>query len=337
MAQCKNTCFIRFRNELMWKKLWLDEPNPSKFATTAWIGTQYPFLVYRIVCFIYSASILSWNSYQASQLSSEQLVAEWFLSYPTWSFMMLTLYCTLALLLAGFNFDNDCLCNDDFSWYHKVCWVLHVISFNGSLACMIGSIAHLIARSANNTEAMTYTEVFKSDDINFYVISPMVMLIDVFIHDISVRLLHFIYPDAWFIFFSLIHVYRWAAGYIPTHLVFSFTDIPASMPSLFILFVVVIYIPVIHQIAFGIDSLRKKLLVVMWTRFKHERLQTTHSPYRNTTVNRCISQETTSSFAFSPNSAGLDGLRQSTDDVYGVSNEKPKQKEHYAMKILSSR
>lgn len=40
----------------------------------------------------------------------------WLLSIPTWGLFMMTAYNVLALLCTAFNFDFDCLCNDDLRW-----------------------------------------------------------------------------------------------------------------------------------------------------------------------------------------------------------------------------
>lgn len=116
-----------------------------------------------------------------------------------------------------------------------------------------------------------------SEDIAFYLINPMLMIIDVFTVSISIRFLHFTYACALFAMYDLIHVYRWVGGSKPSHDIFYFGDLPAVTSIMFLFVNMVLVIPFVHLIAYGIDSLRASLIAKMRARNRHKVLSTANS------------------------------------------------------------
>ncbi|XP_078486010.1 uncharacterized protein LOC100182129 [Ciona intestinalis] len=249
----------RFRREFSFDKMGLDEKMPRKFSTSAWTESHTPYIIYRAICFIHAVVVLSWKaSIESVKPETEQM--PWILSFPAWTFILYTTYHTLALVLATFEFFHDCLCNDDLDWYHKLCWVLQNVSFNGSVSCFIGSIVYYLSVAASDLQFMNLTEFFKSDDVNLYVISGIVMIIDTFITNTSVRILHVIYPVLYYVIYFIFHIYRWGSGFTPKLRVLDYGTSPDSAVP-FVIITVLVYCPFIHVIAYVTDTLRWKLLI----------------------------------------------------------------------------
>lgn len=106
-----------------------------------------------------------------------------------------------------------------------------------------------------------------SDDINFYVINGTVMMIDVFVSNITIRLLHLVYPAVYYIGFYMFHVYRWASGFTPGYKILDYGNFPGlAVSQIFI--VVFVLCPALHCLAYGIDTLRWRILITCFKRHR---------------------------------------------------------------------
>ncbi|CAK8685994.1 unnamed protein product [Clavelina lepadiformis] len=252
-------CSARLRREMTIQMLGLKENKPTKFATTAWTRTQVPYLTYRSIALIHAICVLCWKSITESIHSQTEI--PWTIQLSSWTFILYTGYQLTSFLLALLQFFHDCLCNDDPSWYHKVCWILQTISFNGSLACFIGSLIHIIASAAGDQIAKDWSAVFSSNDVNFYVVMSLAMITDVLVTNTTVRLLHVFYSAIFYVIFFVFHIYRWAAGNTPAYVVLDYGNHP-DLGTIFIIVVLLLVCPLCHVTAYGLDTLRWKLLLV---------------------------------------------------------------------------
>lgn len=109
------------------------------------------------------------------------------------------------------------------------------------------------------------------------------MIIDVFLHSITVRLLHFVYASGYFLFYFLIHLFRWAANYTTTFAIFDFGAVSSVQSSMFVIFIIFFFIPVTHSFAYGIDTSRQILLFRLWKREYNTRIS-----LRNSNTNSLI-------------------------------------------------
>ncbi|XP_076820245.1 uncharacterized protein LOC143465700 [Clavelina lepadiformis] len=252
-------CSARLRREMTIQMLGLKENKPTKFATTAWTRTQVPYLTYRSIALIHAICVLCWKSiteriHSQTEVNTSGNEIPWTIQLSSWTFILYTGYQLTSFLLALLQFFHDCLCNDDPSWYHKACWILQTISFNGSLACFIESLIHIIASAASDQIAKDWSAVFSSNDVN-YVVMSLAMITDVLITNTTVRLLHVFYSAIFYVIFFVFHIYRWAAGNTPAYVVLDYGNHP-DLGAIFIIVVLLLVCPLCHVTAYGLDTLR---------------------------------------------------------------------------------
>ena len=124
-----------------------------------------------------------------------------------------------------------------------------------------------------------------SDNINFTFIVGMLMVVDVFVTNITVHLLHFIFPCVFYVLFFLLHVYRWSAGNTPVYMLLDYGNYPAS--SIAVIFIITLLVsPALHFLAYAIDSLRSSLLLTYIGRHRRRFIEMTNANERFSSFTR---------------------------------------------------
>ena len=149
---------------------------------------------------------------------------------------------------------------DASSWYQKIQWVLFSIGVNMAIAA---SILYW---------ALLYTGGFVDPvDIHTHLVNAVIALIDVVFSGVPVRILHFVYPVLFAITYSVFSGIYFAAGgtnsggrpYIYSSI--DYGNRPGSAAGL-VLAVVLVVIPVVNLLLFGLYSARFWLTHCLWAR-----------------------------------------------------------------------
>ena len=114
------------------------------------------------------------------------------------------------------------------------------------------------------------------------------MIFEVLLTNITIRLFHFIYPFIFYILYFAFNIYRWSAGYTPVYRVLDYGNYPDSS----IVFIIVIFLvvcPVLHLVAFGIDTLRCTILLSCFERHRKRFLEVASAADGTTSYARCQS------------------------------------------------
>jgi len=140
------------------------------------------------------------------------------------------------------------------------------------------------------------------------------MMVEVFLTNITFRLLHFIYPMAFYILYFAFNIYRWGAGYTPTFQALDYGDHPSvSFPFIFI--VILAVCPALHLLAFGVDTLRWTLLLTCIERHKRRFLEVSSAAGGATSYERGRSSTSTRIYTSSrviPTTSHDDSPRRNT-------------------------
>ena len=98
------------------------------------------------------------------------------------------------------------------------------------------------------------------------------MMIEIFLTNITFRLLHFIYPMIFYVLYFAFNIYRWGAGYTPYFQALDYGN-HSSVAVPFIFVVLLVVCPLLHLLGFGIDTLRWTLLLTCIERHKKRFLE----------------------------------------------------------------
>ena len=86
------------------------------------------------------------------------------------------------------------------------------------------------------------------------------MIIEILVTNITLRLLHLVYPMIFYITYIAFNIYRWGAGYSPVFQVLDYDNHP-GMSIGFIFIVAIVIGPVLHLLAYALDTLRLTILL----------------------------------------------------------------------------
>ena len=91
--------------------------------------------------------------------------------------------------------------NPNLRWFHKIVWILQSVSVNGAIIIGISYWSLL----SNGEET--------ASSINSHAINIVIMIIDLFLNDIPVRLLHFYHSSLYTFVYSVFSLIVHASGY----------------------------------------------------------------------------------------------------------------------------
>ena len=207
---------------------------------------------------------LAWNSYLIFSAVSATVKVCLVYCYPSHAGQTATTTALLETPTPYMDVDVPVGCcgreGDATSWYHKIQWVLFY--FGVHMAVVVSLLYWALLYSGGPVDGV---------NVNTHLVNAIIALIDVFISGIPVRILHFIYGAIFTTAYSTFTGIYFAAGgtnangdpYI--YAVLDYGSNPGSAAG-WVLVVVLVIVPVVHLLLFGLHTARFWLTYHLWAR-----------------------------------------------------------------------
>ena len=212
--------------------------------------------------FLTNWSYLAWNVYLIVSAVSATVKVVLVYCYPSHAGHSATTTSLLEAPKPYVDIDVPAGCcgreGDAISWYHKIQWVLFY--FGVHMAVVVSILYWALLYGGGPVDGV---------NANTHLVNCIIALVDVFFSGVPVRILHFIYPvlfGAVYAVFTGIYFAADGTNAMGDPYIYSVIDYESSPGSAagWVLAVVLVIIPIIHLLLFGLYSLRFWLTHCLW-------------------------------------------------------------------------
>jgi len=198
-----------------------------------WAWPKFIFLTYRLVVAAYTLTVLVYSVIEASFTKRRH---PWIAYFTYWSYVVITTHLLLSAAIAAAYFNRGRCCPRErpeleveptrmydiaseaavhsaavepvvgLRWHFRLDWILFDVASN--TAILVTSV-YFIAMYPN----IEHLKTMSANDANFHLMNSVVMALELVVTAIPVRLLHYIYPLAFCLLYTVFSAVYWAVDH----------------------------------------------------------------------------------------------------------------------------
>ncbi|XP_076813642.1 protein rolling stone-like [Clavelina lepadiformis] len=212
------------------KRFAFHDCSPQRFYKSQWCKSKWVFLAIKLVLFGYW---FGWFLYAVILESINQSLHKYWLFLTNWGVVSILLYFITSTLVVIYGIAEDSeqphetkmpntvsgsidrstglinsanTDNPNLRWFHEAVWILQSVSVNDAIIIDIAFWVGLKLVLFNGSSQSALS-------INKHAINIVIMIIDIFLNDIPVRLLHFYHSSLFMLAYSVFSLIVHASGY----------------------------------------------------------------------------------------------------------------------------